>query len=352
MEKFVLVGQSAAFLPAIDVLRSIKADASITIISCDGHLPYDRARLPELISKKAKEKELFLADESYYKRLNVEILIDKEITRINFNRKRVFLTDRQSVDFDALILADAPQVRWPNYKGVRRSGVFHLARLETVKSLIRFLPFAETVLVECMSWQGIETALVLKALGKEVIVLSSTEMLLGHIFSQDVSIKLSHLLEKRGIQVVLNNGIEDILGETEVKAVRLKSDKVLASDMIVLEDVAPDLRFLAEGELVVGEKIAVGGAMRTNVPFVYAIDAVFQMELPKTSGSYASLREALERQGVLAAKGLCGEDGVFEMVHFNIEPWLGSVFTTEELAEVEGQPVAGIPVTEAPTEAS
>jgi nitrite reductase (NADH) large subunit len=352
MEKFVLIGQSAEFLPAIDVLRSTKPDAEITIISCDGHLPYDRCRLPELISKKTKEKELFLADDAYYKRLNVQVLTGKEITRINFNRKRVFMEDRQHVDFDAVILADAPQVKLPNYKGVRRSGVFHLARLETVKSLVRFLPFAETVLVECMSWQGVVTALALKALGKEVILVVATEVLLSDIFSLEISTKLAGMLEKRGIQIVLNNGIEDILGETEVKAVRLKSGKVLASEMVILEDVAPDLKFLTEGELVVGERIATGASMCSNMAFVYAIDTVFQMESPKVSGSYAFSREASECQGILAAKAMCGEDGTFEMQGLNVDMLFGSVFTMEELAENADQTGSEASPVEMPTEAS
>lgn len=351
MEKFVLIGQSAAFLPAIDILRSTKPDASITIISCDGHLPYDRARLPELISKKAKEKELFLADEDYYKKLNVQVLTGKEITRINFNRKRVFMEDRQNVDFDALILADAPQVKLPSYKGTRRSGVFHLARLETVKSLVRFLPFVETALVECSSWQGVETALALKNLGKEVILSGSEGSLLAHVLVEEASQKLARLLEKRGIQIMLNNGIEDILGETEVKAVRLKSGKVIASDMVVLEDVSPDLRFLAEGDLVVGERIATGPSLRTNLSYICAIDAVFQMELPKMTGSYAFTREASERQGVLAAKALCGElEGVFEMPPLNVDAFFLALFTADELAEQMGS-LATTPAVEMPREA-
>ena len=351
MEKFVLIGQSAAFLPAIDVLRSTKPDSSITIISCDGHLPYDRVQLPALISKKAKEKDIFLADEAYYKKLDVQILAGKEITRINFNRKRVFMEDRQSVDFDALIMADAPQVKMPAYKGIRRSGVFHLARLETVKSLVRFLPFAETALIECKSWQGVETALTLKALGKEVIIVAGAEFLLNDILAQDACLKLARLLDKRGVQVVLNNGIEDILGETEVKAVRLKSGKVFASDMVVLEDVQPDLRFLAEGELVAGEHIPVVASMRTNLGFVCAIDAVFQMESPKKIGSYAFPREASELQGVLAARALCGDDGVFEMPVLNMDDVFSSVFTAEELAENVEAVLPEIPSVEVPTEA-
>ena len=59
--------------------------------------------------------------------------------------------------------------------------------------------------------------------------------------------------------------MEDIIGETEVKAARLKSGKVVACDMVVIEDVAPDMSFVTGTELVATDKILVTGVSQALV---------------------------------------------------------------------------------------
>ena len=57
MEKIVFIGQSTSFLPAINLILATKTDIEITIISCDGHLPYDQTLLSKLILKQIKDEE-------------------------------------------------------------------------------------------------------------------------------------------------------------------------------------------------------------------------------------------------------------------------------------------------------
>ncbi|NTV30311.1 MAG: FAD-dependent oxidoreductase, partial [Candidatus Omnitrophica bacterium] len=210
--KFVLIGQSPAVLAAARVIRSSAAEGEIVIISCDGKLPYDRGLLPRLISRRVKEKELFAEAEEFVRSSGVSLVVDREISRINFNRRRIFLSEKQNLDYDVLVMADAPQVRLPGLKGIRRSGVFHLARLESVKGLVRYLPFVETVVVEVRSLQGLEAALALREQGKDVLVTSDQDRLLAGELDEASGKVLAFLLEKIGIRSILNNAFEDLLG--------------------------------------------------------------------------------------------------------------------------------------------
>lgn len=306
MEKIVFIGQSTAFLPAINTIFASKKDVEITIISCDGHLPYDQTLLTKLISKQVKEKDIFPADESYYQKLNIKLVIGKSVSRINFTRKRIFLEDKQSIDFDCLVFSDTPQIRMPEYKGIRREGVFHLSRLETVKSLVRFLPFVETVVVECMDFPTLQTAVILKELGKDVNIVFASERILPQMYSDEQSLETLKRLEERGINVFLQQNVEAVLGETEVKAVRFTSGKIIASDMIVLSHIQPDFRFLGETDLVLNEeRMLVDAFFRTNLLNVYAIDQVFQLTEPFLRGSYTLSKQMRHMLGVRVAQSIC-----------------------------------------------
>jgi NAD(P)H-nitrite reductase large subunit len=221
----------------------------------------------------------------------------------------------------------------PAFKGIRRQGVFHLARLESVKSLVRYLTFTETVVVEPRGFSGIKAALALKAVGKDVIVVVKDEALLAGIIPAERSQALARAMEKRGIRLT-PGGIDDIIGETEVKAVRLKSGKVVACDMVVIEDVAPDLRFLNDTELVVTERIPVSGGFQTNIPGVQAIDVVCQADSLKFTGTYAFNTEIGALQAPVAVAGLWGDDLPLTGTDLLPRDILGTFFHPEELAPV------------------
>jgi nitrite reductase (NADH) large subunit len=331
MKNVVIMGQSPAVHAAVKALLDRDPSVAITLISCDGQLPYDRMLLPGLIDRSVREKDLFCADEDYYKSAQVQVIMGKEISRVNFNRKRIFMAEKVHVDFEGLIIADGSEVRLPPFKGIRRQGVFVLARLESVKSLVRYLTFTETAIVEPCGFAGIKAALALKAVGKDVIVAVRDEALLMKILPAARVQVLGRALEKRGIRLIMG-GIDDVIGETEVKAVRLKSGKVVACDMVVLEDVAPDLRFLCDTELVVGERIPVTAAFRTNIPEVYAIDAVCQNDALKFTGAYGLNTQTGSLQASAAVAGLCGDDKILTESDLLPCDILETFFHPEELA--------------------
>lgn len=332
MQELIIVGQSPAVVAFIRTLREGDQDRAITLISTDGNLPYDRSLFPKLIGQKIREKEIFCQGEDFFAAHKVNLVLDKEITRIGLNRRKVFLADRLQLDYDDLVLCDAPQPRLPEKKGVRRIGVFSLARLDSVRRLLKYLPFTETAVVEASSLLGVETALALKGTGKEVLVLLPGEKPLAGILGDEEARLLLCLLERRGIRVLSGSQIEDILGETELKAVRLDSGKVLACEMVILDDAAPDLRFLSSGELLLDTRIMVQGTLQTNIPRVYALDAMGVMESPRIPGGYSLPTPIGVSQAEVAARNILGKEVLLspEMIP-SLEPW-EDLFSPDERA--------------------
>ncbi|MBF0331655.1 MAG: FAD-dependent oxidoreductase [Candidatus Omnitrophica bacterium] len=342
MKNIALIGQSPAVYSAVKALLERDPSLGLTVISADGQLPYDRMLLPGLIDRSIKEKDIFCAGEDFYKEAQVQLVLNKEISRINFNRSRVFCADRVvdpkavankvHVDFDTLIMTDAPEVRLPPLKGVRRQGVFHIATLTAVKSLIRYLAFTETVVVEPLGFAGIHAALALKAVGKDVIIASRQESILSDILPLDRSRGLARALENRGVRVMFSGGsIEDIIGESEVKAVRFKTGKVVACDMIVLEDVAPDMRFLNETGISVVDRIVTSPAGASDIAGVYAIDVIAQIHEPKFTGGYWMNTDIGVRQIDVVVASLFGDVRAMTKDDLDVRDILESFFHPQEL---------------------
>ena len=64
-------------------------------------------------------------------------------------------------------------------------------------------------------------ACALSQLKKEVTVVSAGAGLLPDIFDEETGLLLKQILEGKGIRVFSENAVEEILGEGEVKAVKL-----------------------------------------------------------------------------------------------------------------------------------
>ncbi|GEM_PF-1685062 len=342
MKNIIIIGNSPAAHAAVKAVLDRDPSAAVTLISCDGHLPYDRMLLPGLIDRSVMEKNIYGAPADFYAAAQVQVVLDKEVSRINFDRKRVFLADvpvegkasggKAHADYDGLIIADLTQTRLPALKGIRRQGVFHLARLESVKNLIRYLSFTETVLIEPSGFSGIRAALALKAAGKDVIVAARHDMLLPDILTPDRSAMLARALAVRGVRVLPSGGgVADIIGEAEVKAVRFCSGKVVACDMVVLADVSPDLRFLEDTALAMAGRIPVTGTFRTNLPDVYAIDAVCQSDMPKFTGGYGMDTAVGCVQAWTVVAGLWGEDKMVAEADLVPRDMLDDFFHPQEL---------------------
>jgi NAD(P)H-nitrite reductase large subunit len=341
MRRYVLVGHSVSVVGAMTALRGFDPQAEIVIVSCDGHRPYDRMRLVELLSRKTREKDIFLDLEESSDEERFRLLLDQEIVRINFSRRKIFFSGKTQLEYDVLILADAPQLRWPDIKGLRRSGVFTLARLDQVRSLIRYLPFMETVVLQLSGTQGVSAALALQALGKEVVVLEPADRLLPSCLDQESSALLSRFLTEHSIRVITENQVVDVLGDTEVKAVRLKSGKVLACSSLVLENVAADLRFLLDTELLLAEeRIPVTAGFRSNIQSVYALDAVCHMESPLVIGGYGTSRLCAQEQALTAVRNISGEDAGFACPEPFGEQVLRSFSSSDDVMVLE--PVPGV----------
>jgi nitrite reductase (NADH) large subunit len=300
MNNIVFIGNSLAAVKAIEDIRQVNSSVGITLIT-DGYYPYDRERLFSYLAKEIKEKQTLVRPESFYKEHKVRVITDQTITRFNFKRNQIFFENKEQLEYDILVLADIAAPRWPDIKGTHKQGVAHVVRLKDVKAVAEQLPFIETVTVQLTSMTGFRTLCALSNAVKEVVVSTPSNEILKGWLDADSSSMLKQLLEQSGVRLMLDNPIEEILGDTEAKAVRFKSGKVFAADIIILDDLRLDTRIIKESGL---ELI---GSYQTNFKNVYLVDAFLHAFKNSQTSDFNTLSSALLEQGSAVVREILGQ---------------------------------------------
>jgi nitrite reductase (NADH) large subunit len=306
MKHIVVLGSSQAGVSAIDRIRERSKDYAFTIISLDGSFPANRDKFAQLIAKNIKPSELLVRDKKYFDANGINLVLDQRIDRVNFNRRVIFTESKEQIGYDILLICDFPADQWPDIKGTNKQGIFSLSKGKTVLDAHETLPIAEAVVIESDRPEGLLLALGYVANNKDVSLITRKETLLPGYFSKEVSDQLICALAERGLNIYTSNEIAEILGEGEAKAVRLKTNKVLASDITYFADVLPDPKFVKQSSLALSERITVDACQRTNVNDVYALDLAC-VSPGAMRGKFKS-SAVLELEGLKAACAILGEE--------------------------------------------
>ncbi len=332
MNNIVFIGNSLAAVKAIEEIRKVNLTVGITIVT-DGVYPYDRERLFPYLSKEIKEKQTLLHPESFYKDNNVRVIGDQTIARFNFKRNQVFFENKEQLEYDVLVLADMATPRWPNIKGSHKEGVYNGVRLKDVKALAEQIPFVENVAVQLSSLAGLKMLCALSNAGKEIVVAAPSAALFTGLLDTESASILKQLLEQNGIRLMLDNPIEEILGDAEAKAIRLKSGKVFAAELIILDDLRLDIRIIKES----GLELPDSHSLQTNFKNVYLADAFLNAFRHPDSNDYNTTSLMLAQQGAVLAQAILGQAVTvapsLNVTRFQIKGlrgfWLGKTYLEE-----------------------
>ena len=266
--KTLVVGNSLDVLPIIQNILGAQKDEQVTLFTTEGVLPYDRSMLPALIAATATEQQLYAASKIFLEKHHPDLVTTEALARISVKRRHLTTEKKTQINYDRLVVVDTGHLILPPIKGHQRTGVFDCWRLSSIKALKKHLPFTDNVTVLVSKPQGLNMACALSQLKKEVTVVSPGPGLLQDIFDEETGLLLKQILEGKGIRVFSETTVEEILGDVEVKAVKFKSGKVLASDTVIFDEAKADIRMLSEPTLTDQDQIAIEESFKPLVmPF-------------------------------------------------------------------------------------
>ncbi|SNS85865.1 nitrite reductase (NADH) large subunit [Anaerovirgula multivorans] len=310
---YVIIGSGIAGLSAAEAIRKKDALGEITIVGAEDYLPYYRVKLSHYISKTFTEQELLIHNAAWYEERRINVLLDKNVKKLEILSNTIKLDDGSSIAYDKLLLATGSHPFIPPIQGNNTDGVFALRTLKDLKHLQSFLKGCETITVIGGGLLGLEAAWAVKELGKTVNVIEFFPYLLPRQLDEQTAHVFTNELEKKGLNFYLGVGTQKILGEGKVNGVQLQDGSVVKTDAVLFSaGIRPNLDLVQDTTIDFDKGIRIDTSMKTNIENIYAAGDVTEFK-----SSVMGLWGVANDQGKIAGENMAGGNLTYEAIEPN-----------------------------------
>jgi len=267
----VIIGNGIAGTLAAKTLRELDPDAGIEIFAAEPHLYYPRPNLIEFIAGNLPFDRLFAFPEAWYGERRIEVHTGVPVERIEPDGRRVIAAGGRRAPYDALLLADGAGAAIPPIKGADKAGVFTLRTLNDALAILDRLRDRPKAAVIGGGLLGLEIARALRCRGAEVEIVEVFGHLLPRQLDPAGGAILRAELEKLGLRVRTGVGVEEILGDAEVRGLRFKDGSRSEADLVILAlGVRPNIGLAREAGLKTDRGVVVDEFLQTSRPGIFA----------------------------------------------------------------------------------
>jgi len=340
-KRYVIIGNSAAGLAALETLRKYDRVSNITLISREKGPAYSLVLLPHFIGNKIDKHRLLIADREYYRRLNAKRLFQKTVVEIQAERQEVLLHDGLKIPYDNLIICSGAK---PNPFNVTGGDVVTMKPLRTLQDAIEIKHLLQNVkklLVVGAGLINMKLVSVIKREDLEITVVEMAGKVLPNLLDNPAAAIVENKMLKTGIHLYKSTFLSEIKNDSSGNhiAVLANGHKLTAEAIIVNTGITPNTAFATSSGLKVNRGIIIDDYARTNIPNIYAAGDVVEAK-EKLSGQYVTIGNwfnAVE-QGKTAALSSLGNHRKYEgPINTNITDLfgltiasIGNVSTTPE----------------------
>lgn len=314
MKQFVIIGNSAAGIAAVEAIRKKDRESKVVVISDEAYPAYCRCLISYYLAGEVKEDKLLYRAENFYKENDVEPWLNKKVIRVIPKKNRIIFEDKNQLSYDYLLIATGASPKFLQIPGIKKRGIFGFRTIKDIKDIEGLLPLTKTACVLGGGLIGLKAAYALKKRNIEVKVIIGSKQVLSQMLDFLAAGFVQRRLEENGIEILLGQDVKEIIGNGEIKAVKLESGKVLGCSLVIVaKGVSPNIDLIQETEVKVNEGIIANGLLQTNIPNIYtAGDVCESFDLTLGRSSVNALWPVAVEQGKIAGANMAGESINYE----------------------------------------
>lgn len=270
----VVVGAGHAGVQVAASLREEGFEGTVTVLSAESHLPYQRPPLSKAFLKGDMEAGgLPLRAAQFYADKKIDLLLGEEATRIDRDASCVELASGRRISYHHLVLATGARHRPFEAPGIDLAGVVVLRNLSDARDLREQLGAARRIVVVGAGFIGLEIAATAASLGGEVTIVEVSPRPLGRAVSPDTSAFFLGAHQTFGARVLLGVGVAALHGGGgALNAVELSDGSLLSADLAIVGiGVLPEDRLARQSGLACENGIIVDKRLETSDPRISAI---------------------------------------------------------------------------------
>ncbi|MCD4669290.1 MAG: FAD-dependent oxidoreductase [Actinomycetia bacterium] len=268
----VILGGSAAGLTAAITVRRFYPGKKVLIVRKEDNVLIP-CGIPYIYGTVGSPEKNMVPD-AVLEKNNIELLIG-EAEKINRNEKTVETDKGDTVKYDKLIIATGSDPMVPPIKGAERENIYTVKKDDKyLASLLAEVDKSKDMVIIGGGFIGMEFADECKK--NRDLNVSVVEMLphcLMLVFDEDCCKQGEKLIKERGVNIITNERVEEITGNSKVDGVRLSSGKTIKADLLLIGIGAkPNAKIAIDSGIEVNEKgsIKVDRYMKTNDENVFA----------------------------------------------------------------------------------
>ena len=324
-------------MSAASAAREASPDADITVFTEDEDIAYSPCAIPWGIEGRSAWDEIVMHRPDFYaEKRNIKVLTQTRVESVDGEAKTVTAAG-QEYPYDSLVIATGGRVFVPPIAGTDLRNVFVVRTVRDGRNIQAALRDVDKVVIGGAGVIGLELAVSLREMGKDVTVIEMMDQVIPRIADKDMADEIQRHLEDRGIKFVMKAPIQAVNGDGKVESVTAAGQEYPCDLMIFATGVRANLDIPKALGLDVGQLGALIASPTLNayrrgrlVPDVFVAGDVMQCESAVMPGATMSqLGSTAVRQGRVAGNNAAGgEKMLFGPV---ASPWV-SVIGDKQIA--------------------
>lgn len=321
--RYVIVGNSAAAVGAVEAIRRYDQDSSITIVADEPHHVYSRPLISYLLGKVVDESRMHYRPDDFYARYNVETMLGTKVFSVNTQDKTLSLAGGGTVAYDRLLIATGGKPFVPPLPGASLEGVFTFTTWKEAQQIDQYIEDHKvtSALVIGGGLIGLKTAEALLERKIAITLIELADRILSATFDRTASRLAESILRRENVDVRTGTTVEEIIGSgTRVDHAVLRDGERVNCDLVVFAiGVRPNTGLIPENAGIQVERgICVDRHMQTTAQDVYAAgDCVQAYDILLDADRPIAIWPNAYRQGFVAGSNMADVpkdyDGSFPM---------------------------------------
>ncbi|MGD9014925.1 MAG: FAD-dependent oxidoreductase [Candidatus Omnitrophota bacterium] len=311
MNNLVIIGNSAAGISAAEAIRAKDKDSKIIIISDEDYNSYCRCLISYYLAGEITEDKLVYRPESFYKENNLNLMLNHKVVKVEPKKNRVIFEDKTSIDYDTLLIATGASAKFPdNLKTVRKRGVFGLRTIQDTKEILSLVPLSSSSCVLGGGLISLKAAYGLLKQKQEIKVIVKSNFVLSQMLDEKGARLFMHKFQNAGVEILTGRDIVEVVGNGDLKAVKLDTGKVIACSILVIgKGVNPNLDIIKDTKIKQDKGILVDEYMKTSIPNIFAAGDVTQtFDIAYKNSAVNALWPNAVEQGRIAGLNMLGDN--------------------------------------------